>query len=71
MIVDITGTVLTPGNPGNDCMGNGEHEGTECCCDECDCMMCCLDSHDSRECLSCDDMDCPRSLPNASTGQAS
>ena len=36
MIIDVTGTELTPGNFGRDCLGNGEHEGVECCCDECD-----------------------------------
>ena len=29
MIVDITGTVLTPGNGGKDCLGNGFHKGNE------------------------------------------
>lgn len=41
MIIDITGIILTPGNGGNDCLGNGEHTDEngnliECCCDECD-----------------------------------
>ena len=61
MIIDITGTILTPGNQGNDCLGNGEHDGIECCCDECDYMMCCLEHHDSVNCLLCQDEDCPRS----------
>ena len=26
MIIDITGTVLTPGNLGRGCLGNGYHE---------------------------------------------
>ncbi len=44
MIIDITGVVLTPGNFGKDCFGNGEHideKGNliECCCDECDYML--------------------------------
>lgn len=35
-----TGTPLLPGKP-NECFGNGEHEGFECCCDECDhCLAC-------------------------------
>ncbi len=41
MIIDITGIILTPGNGGKDCLGNGEHTDKnenliECCCDECD-----------------------------------
>ncbi len=39
MIIDITGTILIPGNEGKDCPGNGFHE-AECCCNECDYMMC-------------------------------
>lgn len=27
---------LTPSPHGELCKGNGEHEGIECCCDECD-----------------------------------
>ena len=60
MIIDVTGTILTPGNCGDDCCGNGEHEGIECCCDECDYMMCCLPDHDPMLCLSCGDKACPR-----------
>jgi len=41
MIIDITGTLLTPGNFGKDCLGNGEHDDIECCCDECDYLICC------------------------------
>ncbi len=32
---DISGSELTPGIR-EACLGNGEHEGIECCCDECD-----------------------------------
>ena len=60
MIIDITGTELIPGNCGYDCPGNGLMPGVECCCDECDYMMCCLETHDSKECLICNDKDCPR-----------
>lgn len=60
MIVDITGVVLIPGNLGKDCPGNGTHKETECCCDECDYMLCCLPEHDLAECLNCSDKDCPR-----------
>jgi len=60
MIIDITGTVLTPGNLGRDCLGNGCHEEGVCCCDECDYMLCCLPEHDSGICLTCKDRECPR-----------
>ncbi len=63
MIIDITGTILTPGNQGKACLGNGTHSHIECCCDECDYMMCCLETHDTSECLHCNDQDCPHS-PN-------
>lgn len=59
MIIDITGTVLTPGNCGKDCLGNGLHPKFECCCDECNYFLCCLESHDPSECLRCKDPDCP------------
>jgi hypothetical protein len=41
MLIDITGIVLTPGNGGRDCLGNGQHtdkndDPIEWCCDECD-----------------------------------
>ena len=47
MIIDVTGVELTPGNNGDDCLGNGSHydaEGNliECCCDECDYYMDCF-----------------------------
>ena len=61
MIIDITGTILTPGNFGNDCLGSGEHEGIECCCDECDYMLCCLGGRYPSACPQCQDADCPRS----------
>ena len=61
MIIDITGTTLTPGNLGKDCRGNGEHPGFECCCNECDYMQCCLETHDHAQCLTCNDSDCPHS----------
>ena len=39
-IVDITGTILSPGEP-EKCLGNGEYEEFECCCDECDFYLFC------------------------------
>ena len=59
MIIDVTGTILTPGNRGKDCLGNGEQAAIECCCDECDYLQCCLDGHDHTKCLRCNDSDCP------------
>ena len=59
MMIDITGIELTPGNCGKDCLGNGLHEGYECCCDECNYMMCCLPSHTKAECIICADDKCP------------
>lgn len=61
MIIDITGTVLIPGNLGRDCPGNGEHTGIECCCNECDYLLCCLEDHDSSDCKQCQDRKCPHS----------
>lgn len=58
MIIDITGSVLIPGNQGQDCPGNGKT--AECCCDECDYMQCCLPTHDPRLCSTCSDPGCPR-----------
>ena len=60
MIIDITGTVLIPGNCGKDCPGFNKNGVAECC-DECDYMMCCLPAHDKTECLTCKDRNCPRS----------
>lgn len=49
-IYDVTGVELAPGNM-SICLGNGEHineEGSpvECCCDECDYLMLCLENED-------------------------
>ena len=62
MIIDLTGIELTPGNNGDDCLGNGRHiddngEIIECCCDECDYMMCCAYECD---CENCNDERCDR-----------
>ena len=62
MIVDVTGIVLTPGNNGRDCWGNGTHfdaDGTpvECCCDECDYWLCC---YEQCCCDECEEERCPR-----------
>ena len=59
MIIDVTGIVLTPGNMGRDCAGNGEGE-AECCCDECDYLQCCTGYRGEEDCRHCRDTDCPR-----------
>ena len=65
MIRDVTGTKLTPGNLGRDCIGNGEHfdkngNRIECCCDECAYLMCCIEEHDKNNCINCEYFFCPR-----------
>jgi hypothetical protein len=57
MILDITGMILLPGNGGEDCPGNGQSG--ECCCDECDYMLCCFGT-DKPSCESCQDQYCPQ-----------
>ncbi len=62
--VDITGVILTPGNCGKDCRGNGKHttifgEEIECCCDECAYMMDCLFNPSYDKCSKCREEDCP------------
>ena len=61
MIIDITGTTLIPGNQGKDRPGNGMNPDIECCCDECDKMICCFATHLSVPCEKCTNLDCPRS----------
>lgn len=60
MIKDISGIILIPGNKGADCPGNGLHPGIECCCDECDYMVCCFAEYKTRACKDCMDLYCPR-----------
>ena len=73
MIIDVTGIELTPGNCGKDCLGNGTHfdengDLIECCCDECNYMLCCCEDTDFsyfdnyNNCDNCDDPFCPHSL---------
>ena len=63
MIVDVTGTILLPGNGGNNCPGNGKNPNIEYCCDECDYMLCCLPDV-IPECNICADIACPYSQYN-------
>ena len=46
-VIDVTGVELTPDEP-DVCLGNGEH-GSECCCDECDCFLCCFPEFDPKD----------------------
>lgn len=42
-LLDVsTGILLTPSFHGENCLGNGEHFGYECCCDECDYYLLCF-----------------------------
>ena len=41
-IDQFTGTLLTPSHNGKKCLGNGEHDGIECCCDECEYLCYCF-----------------------------
>ena len=64
MITYVTKIKLTPGNWGKDCLGNGKHydemgDLIECCCDECDYLMCCV--YESR-CKKCNDEQCVRKI---------
>ncbi|MBQ2825067.1 MAG: hypothetical protein IJF19_02220 [Clostridia bacterium] len=62
MIIDITGIELTPANFGQNCKGNGKHRDAqgnliECCCDECNYLMCC--TSEKADCQNCTDTNCP------------
>lgn len=41
-LIDPTGTKLTPSWHGEECLGNGEWPGYECCCDNCDYYLACF-----------------------------
>ena len=66
LIIDVTGTILLPGNQGKDCPGNGTNPGIECCCDECDYLLCCIDTEYPDRCKGCKDIFCPRVGKNKS-----
>ena len=64
VIIDVTGIILMPGNQGKDCPGNGANPAIECCCDECDYMLCCFDTEYPGQCNTCKDCYCPRARIN-------
>ena len=41
---------LTPSYHGKDCLGNGEHTGFECQCDECDYYLICFPEYEKPTC---------------------
>ena len=57
MIIDITGVQLTPGNLGKDGLGNGKHKDIDCCCDECDYLLCRINEDDQQTWLDRNDND--------------
>ena len=59
MIIDVTGTVVTPGNYGKECIANGFNKGIACCCEECDYLLCCIDDEWDSACKLCKDYNCP------------
>ena len=61
MSVDVSGIIITPGDGGKNCMGNGEQDGNliECCCDECNYLLCCVYKSD---CEECSDIKCPKAI---------
>ena len=42
LIDPSSGVELRPSYHGQDCPGNGEHPGIECCCDNCDHYLSCF-----------------------------
>ena len=71
MIIDVTKVQLIPDNGGVDCPGNGEHIDDngiliECCCDECNYMMCCLEGTPEDICKPCTESKCPRGTNQSS-----
>jgi len=56
MFKDISGIILTPGNKGEYCLGNGLHydktgKRIPVCCDECDFLACC--TKENCDCNNC------------------
>ena len=48
IIIDpSTKITLSPSFHGENCLGNGQHPGYECCCDECDYYLACFPDWDN------------------------
>ncbi len=65
MIKDVTGIKLTPGNNGDDCLGDGRHydkkgRKVECCCAGCAHLICCTEADYEALCKDCTEFLCPR-----------
>ena len=65
MVTDVTGIKLTPGNNGEDCLGDGRHydkkgNKIECCCDGCAYLICCTKPEYKALCKDCTEFLCPR-----------
>ena len=45
----FTGILLTPSPEGSNCLGNGEVDGYECCCDNCDFYLYCFPIENKKE----------------------
>ena len=61
MIIDIVDDILTPGDCGKYCIGNGMNIDEnviqiECCCDECNYLACC--NTEKLNCKNCSESDC-------------
>ena len=62
MLRDVTGCILIPGNQGMDCPANGMDAEEECCCEECDYLLCCTDMEYPKMCRNCTVWECPRRM---------
>ena len=43
MLSEVTNSMMRPSENGVNCLGNGEHEGYELSCDNCDFYLCCYE----------------------------
>lgn len=60
-MLPATATIfLCPGDFGSSCPGSGDTPGVECCCDECDYLLCCTSADWRQHCPGCPETDCPR-----------
>ena len=64
-MIKLSGIEITPGNLGQDCLGNGEHldqngKKIKCLCGSCDYCPCCIYTDFRVFCSECERIDCPR-----------